>query len=157
MAPSWVRSTRCLATSNTTTFQPKGTVAPALSLQSCTYTYEPESGEVSISRLWFFPIHVHTDRCNSQIGQMVGALFAWVADWQGRRWPIFVGCIGVCVGSVITATAPTLGAFIGGRFILSFFSTIATITAPLYLIEIAPPQYRGTVAGSYNTLYYLGR
>lgn len=33
-----------------------------------------------------------------QIGQMVGALFVWVADWRGRRLPIFVGCFGVCVG-----------------------------------------------------------
>jgi hypothetical protein len=30
----------------------------------CTYTYEPESGETSISRLSFFPIHVHTNGCN---------------------------------------------------------------------------------------------
>lgn len=40
---------------------------------------------------------------------------------------------------------------------LSFFSTIATVAAPIYLIEIAPPQHRGTVAGLYNTLYYLVR
>ena len=33
-----------------------------------------------------------------QIGQMVGALFIWFADWQGRKLAIFVGCIGVCVG-----------------------------------------------------------
>jgi MFS family permease len=34
-----------------------------------------------------------------QIGQMAGALFIWVADWRGRRLPIFVGCVGVCVGT----------------------------------------------------------
>lgn len=90
-----------------------------------------------------------------QIGQMVGALFSWVADWHGRRWPIFIGCFGTCVGAVVTAVAPTIPAFIGGRFMLSFFSTIATVAAPTYLIEIAPPQHRGTVAGLYNTLYYL--
>jgi MFS family permease len=90
-----------------------------------------------------------------QIGQMVGAFFSWVADWHGRRWPIFVGCFGTCVGAIVTAVAPTIPAFIGGRFMLSFFSTIATVAAPIYLIEIAPPQYRGTVAGLYNTLYYL--
>lgn len=90
-----------------------------------------------------------------QVGQMVGALFSWVADWHGRRWPIFVGCLGTCVGAIVTSVAPTIPAFIGGRFLLSFFSTIATMAAPMYLIEIAPPQYRGTVAGMYNTLYYL--
>jgi len=90
-----------------------------------------------------------------QIGQMTGAFFCWVSDWHGRRWPIFVGCVGTCVGAIVTSVAPTIPAFIGGRFLLSFFSTIATTAAPLYLIEIAPPQYRGTVAGMYNTLYYL--
>lgn len=92
-----------------------------------------------------------------QIGQMVGALFCWVADWHGRRWPIFIGCLGTCLGAVVTSVAPTIPAFIGGRFMLSFFSTIATVAAPIYLIEIAPPQHRGTVAGLYNTLYYLVR
>lgn len=86
---------------------------------------------------------------------MVGALFSWVADWQGRRLPIFVGCLGVCVGTVVTSVAPTIPAFVGGRFLLSFFSTLATMSSPLYLIEIAAPQYRGTIAGLYNTLYYL--
>lgn len=90
-----------------------------------------------------------------QVGQMAGATFAWTADWQGRRWPIFVGCIGVCIGSIVTATAPTLGGFIGGRFLLSFFATIAAIAAPLYLIELSPPHYRGTISGMYNTLYYF--
>ena len=92
-----------------------------------------------------------------QIGQMVGALFCWVADWHGRRWPIFIGCLGTCLGAVVTSVAPTIPAFIGGRFMLSFFSTIATVATPIYLIEIAPPQHRGTVAGLYNTLYYLVR
>ncbi|GAB1743263.1 hypothetical protein NU219Hw_g9112t1 [Hortaea werneckii] len=91
-----------------------------------------------------------------QFGQMAGALFSWVMDWRGRRWPIFVGCTGVCVGAVVTAIAPTIPALIGGRFLLSFFSTFALVAAPTYLIEISPPQYRGTLAGLYNTLYYLG-
>jgi MFS family permease len=88
---------------------------------------------------------------------MVAALFIWTADWQGRRLPIFVGCVGVCVGTIVTSVAPTIPAFIGGRFLLSFFSSIANMTSALYLIEIAAPQFRGTIAGMYNTLYYLVR
>ncbi|KAJ9654909.1 hypothetical protein H2198_006091 [Neophaeococcomyces mojaviensis] len=91
-----------------------------------------------------------------QVGQMVAAPFIWLSDWKGRRPAIFVGCFGVCVGSIVTATSPTLGGFIAGRFVLSFFSTIAQSAGPLYIIEIAPPQYRGTIAGMYNTLYYFG-
>ncbi|EJU05890.1 general substrate transporter [Dacryopinax primogenitus] len=90
------------------------------------------------------------------VGQIAGALFIWLADWTGRKIPIFIGCVGVIIGTIITATAPTLGVFVGGRFLLSFFCTIATTSAPLYMIEIAPPLYRGTIAGLYNTLWYMG-
>lgn len=88
---------------------------------------------------------------------MVGALFVWISDWRGRKLAIFVGCLGVCVGAIVTATAPTLAGFIGGRFLLAFFSSIAVTASPLLLIEVAPPQYRATVSGIYNTLYYLVR
>lgn len=91
-----------------------------------------------------------------QIGQMISALFTWVCDWRGRRFAVVFGCFGVVIGSIFTALAPTLPSFIGARFVLSFFSTIASVGAPLLLVEIAPPLYRGTVAGVYNTLYYCG-
>jgi MFS family permease len=41
-----------------------------------------------------------------QIGQMVGACFIWICDWQGRKIPIFGGCLGVMISTVITALAP---------------------------------------------------
>ncbi|KAK2598166.1 hypothetical protein QQS21_005717 [Conoideocrella luteorostrata] len=91
-----------------------------------------------------------------QIAQMVGALFTWICDWQGRKRAMVFGCFGVTASAVFTALAPSLSSFIGARFLLSFFSTIATVAAPLLLVEIAPPLTRGTVAGAYNTLYYMG-
>lgn len=91
-----------------------------------------------------------------QIGQMIGALFTWVCDWRGRKFTILLGCTGVVFSTILVSLAPTLSVFIGARFLLSFFSTIATVAAPLLLVEIAPPLYRGTVAGAYNTLYYMG-
>ncbi|KAJ5432112.1 uncharacterized protein N7458_011268 [Penicillium daleae] len=91
-----------------------------------------------------------------QLGQMVGALFAWVNDWRGRKVMILFGCTAVVAFSIFTATAPTLGSFIGVRFLLSFFSTLASVAAPVLLVELAPPLLRGSVAGGYNTLYYMG-
>ncbi|KAF2260656.1 sugar transporter [Lojkania enalia] len=91
-----------------------------------------------------------------QIGQMCAALFVWIADWQGRKRLIFIGTVGVIVGTIITSTAKNLSNFIGGRFLLSFFATLACSASPLYLVEVAPPQYRGTLAGMYNTFYYFG-
>ena len=43
---------------------------------------------------------------------------------------IFIGCVGVIIGTVITSTAKNLSIFIGGRFLLSFFATLATTSAP---------------------------
>ncbi|KAI2467308.1 general substrate transporter [Annulohypoxylon bovei var. microspora] len=91
-----------------------------------------------------------------QVGQMSAALFIWMTDWYGRTWHIFFGCVGVCIGTIITALSTNLTMFIGGRFLLSFFATCAQTASPLYLVEIAPAAYRGTIAGAYNTFYNVG-
>ena len=91
-----------------------------------------------------------------QVGQMAGAFFVWIADWRGRKMPIIIGCAGVMVATVVTSVAKDIPTFIGGRFLLSFFCTWATTSAPMLVIELAPPQYRATVSGLYNTLWYCG-
>ncbi|KAI0970749.1 lactose permease [Xylaria arbuscula] len=91
-----------------------------------------------------------------QVGQIAAALFVWLIDWYGRIWHIFFGCLGVIVGTVITGLATNLPTFIGGRFLLSFFATMTTTAAPLYLVEISPAAYRSSIAGLFNTFYYVG-
>lgn len=91
-----------------------------------------------------------------QIGQMAGALFTWVLDWRGRKMTLVFSALMVVLSAVFTAMAPTLPSFIGARFLISFFSTIQCLAAPVLLVEIAPPLHRATVAGVYNTLYYMG-
>lgn len=90
------------------------------------------------------------------IGQMAGALFTWTIDWAGRKKMLGITAFLVCCSAVFTALAPTLSSFIAARFLLSFFSTICCVAAPMLLVEIAPPLHRATVAGIYNTLYYMG-
>lgn len=90
------------------------------------------------------------------IGQMAGALFTWLCDWKGRKVVLGVSAFLTCCSVVFTALAPNLSSFIAARFLLSFFSTICTVAAPMLLVEIAPPLHRGRVAGTYNTLYYMG-
>ena len=68
---------------------------------------------------------------------------------------MFYGCIGIAVGTIINALSINKAMFIAGRFVMAFFVTWATTAAPLYLVEIAPAQYRGTIAGLYNTFYYV--
>jgi MFS family permease len=84
---------------------------------------------------------------------MAGALFIWMADWYGRTWHMFFGCLGVCLATIVTALSINLPMLIAGRFFLSFFATCAHTAAPLYLVEITPAAYRGTLAGLYNTFY----
>ncbi|KAI8945231.1 lactose permease [Xylaria longipes] len=91
-----------------------------------------------------------------QVGQIGGALFVFLIDWYGRIWHIFIGCLGVIAATVVTGLATNLPTFIGGRFLLAFFATLTTTAAPLYLVEISPAAYRGTIAGTFNTFYYVG-
>ena len=84
---------------------------------------------------------------------MAGALFIWMADWYGRTWHMFFGCLGVCLATIVTSLSINLPMLIAGRFFLSFFATCAHTAAPLYLVEITPAAYRGTLAGLYNTFY----
>ncbi|KAK6460353.1 lactose permease [Scheffersomyces coipomensis] len=90
------------------------------------------------------------------IGQIVGALFCPFIDWKGRKNVIIFGCLGVVVGAVITAVSKNIGTLLAGRFILSFFTTLANTAAPLYVTEIAAPKARARIAGCYNTLWYCG-
>ncbi|KAK5632488.1 hypothetical protein RRF57_008202 [Xylaria bambusicola] len=91
-----------------------------------------------------------------QVGQIAGALFVWLIDWYGRIWHIFFGCLGVIIGTIVTGTATNLPTFIAGRFLLSLFATLTTTAAPLYLVEISPADARATIAGTFNTFYYVG-
>ena len=40
--------------------------------------------------------------------------------------------------------------FIAGRFIVGFGVAFSDISAPAYLVEISPPQWRGRFAGLYS-------
>ncbi|EME78125.1 uncharacterized protein MYCFIDRAFT_63887 [Pseudocercospora fijiensis CIRAD86] len=86
-------------------------------------------------------------------GQLMGSINAMKSYTEHYGLPA-EGSSGT--GLVFSIFSPTLGAFIGGRFILAFFSSFACVAAPMYLLEVAPPQYRATVSGMYNTLYYFG-
>ncbi|KAJ2903647.1 hypothetical protein MKZ38_009590 [Zalerion maritima] len=91
------------------------------------------------------------------IGQIAAFPFiSPLADGFGRRWCIFIGCFLVLVGTAVQGSAQSLGQFIGGRFLLGFSASIASAAAPAYTVELAHPAYRGTMAGVYNTLWWLG-
>lgn len=84
-------------------------------------------------------------------GQLAAFPFCgMLADGLGRRKCTFIGCLLVILGTGIQTAANVRGQFIGGRFILGFGAAIASAAGPAYIVEIAHPAYRGTMAGMYN-------
>ncbi|KAK1982694.1 MFS lactose permease-like protein [Colletotrichum cereale] len=79
-----------------------------------------------------------------------------LADGYGRRICIFVGCVIVLFGTAIQTSGTSFGQFIAGRFILGFGVSLASAACPAYIVELAHPKYRGTMAGAYNTFWWLG-
>jgi len=91
------------------------------------------------------------------LGQIASFPFCGLlADGLGRRWCIFIGCAIVLIGTAIQTTAHEKGQFIGGRFVLGFGASIASAAGPAYIVELAHPAYRGTMAGMYNNFWWLG-
>jgi MFS family permease len=91
------------------------------------------------------------------MGQIAAFPFCGLlADGYGRRVCIFVGCFIVLIGTAIQASAHGRGQFIGGRFILGMGAALASAAGPAYTVEMAHPSYRGTMAGMYNTFWWLG-
>ncbi|KAK7455015.1 hypothetical protein Landi51_03224 [Colletotrichum acutatum] len=92
-----------------------------------------------------------------QVGQICSFPFCgMIADGWGRRWCIFIGCFIVLIGTAIQAPAQHLGQFVAGRFVLGFGASLASAAGPAYVVELAHPSARGTMAGLYNNFWWLG-
>ncbi|KAJ7165683.1 general substrate transporter [Mycena crocata] len=90
-------------------------------------------------------------------GNCCGALVAGPAsEVYGRRGGMFLGGFFILIGSVVSVTAKSRDAFIGGRFVLGFGIAISTTAAPTWVTEIAPPQWRGRLGAMYNSCFFLG-
>ncbi|KAJ7916244.1 general substrate transporter [Mycena leptocephala] len=90
-------------------------------------------------------------------GNCAGALFAGPAtEVYGRRGGMFLGGFFILVGVVVSVTAQSIHAFIGGRFVLGFGIAISTTAAPTWVTELAPPQWRGRLGALYNSCFFIG-
>ncbi|PVF95285.1 general substrate transporter [Serendipita vermifera] len=91
------------------------------------------------------------------VGGIVGPWFAGpITDRLGRRGGMCIGGIVICIGSAVISSAAHKEQFIAGRFILGFGVSIMTCAAPSYIIEVAPPQWRGRFAAFYNCGWFGG-
>lgn len=108
--------------------------------------------EQKIQALWGLSSGVHGLAIASALyGTVLGSLFGgWPADRFGRRKTLL--CIGVLyiVSALGCALANGIAIFIAARVIGGIGIGISTVAAPLYISEIAPPAYRGRLAGMFQ-------
>ena len=85
------------------------------------------------------------------IGVMIGALIGGtVADRGGRRKTLVWGGILFIAGSILAPLSPDVYVLFIARTLLGIAVGFTSVTAPVYVSELAPPQSRGMLIGLYQ-------
>jgi sugar porter (SP) family MFS transporter len=85
------------------------------------------------------------------IGSMVGAIVGGVfADRAGRRSTLIWGGVLFIAGSILAPLSPDVYTLIVSRSLLGVAIGFTSVTAPVYVSELAPPQSRGMLIGLYQ-------
>ncbi len=80
------------------------------------------------------------------IGAVIGAAVAgYLADRVGRRKMILVAALVFILGAIGTAFTPNVLLLIAGRIVVGLAIGITSMTAPLYISEVAPAKVRGSL------------
>lgn len=80
------------------------------------------------------------------VGAFVGSFVSGhFADRFGRRRLLIVTSLIFIIGTLDSALARSVTELIISRFVVGFAIGIASFTAPLYISEVSPPQYRGAL------------
>jgi MFS transporter, SP family, arabinose:H+ symporter len=108
--------------------------------------------EKTIQSLWGLSPGLHGIAMASALyGTVVGSLIGgWPADRFGRKATLLWIGVLYFVGAVASGLATNVGMFIAARVIGGLGIGISTVVAPMYISEIAPPQYRGRLAGMFQ-------
>jgi len=108
--------------------------------------------EKTIQALWGLSPGLHGIAMASALyGTVVGSLLGgWPADKFGRKATLLWIGVLYFVGAVGSGLAPNVATFIAARVIGGLGIGISTVVAPMYISEIAPPKYRGRLAGMFQ-------
>ncbi len=108
--------------------------------------------EQTIQKFWGLSDTLHGLVMGSALyGTVLGALLGgWPTDKLGRK-PTLVS-IGVLyvISAFGCAFTSNLDLFVAARFLGGLGIGISTVVSPLYISEIAPPDYRGRLAGMFQ-------
>ncbi len=108
--------------------------------------------EQTIQALWSLSPASHGVAMASALyGTVLGSLLgSWPTDRFGRRPTLLWIGILYFVSAVWSGLATGVNSFIMARFIGGLGVGISTVAAPLYIAEIAPPEWRGRLAGMFQ-------
>jgi sugar porter (SP) family MFS transporter len=91
------------------------------------------------------------------VGAMIGAIVGGaVADQIGRRATLVWAAGIFIVGSLLAPLAPSPAVLIVARAIIGLGIGFTSVTAPVYVSELAPPQSRGMLIGLYQFALTVG-
>ena len=91
------------------------------------------------------------------VGAMAGAMVGGaVADRIGRRATLVWAGVIFIVGSVLAPLSPNVIVLIIARAIIGIGIGFTSVTAPVYVSELAPPQSRGMLIGLYQFALTIG-
>ena len=108
--------------------------------------------EQRIQSLWGLSAGAHGLAMGAALyGTVVGSLLGgWPTDRFGRKPTLIAIGVLYVVSAFGCAFAPGVGTFIAARFLGGLGIGVSTVAAPLYISEIAPPAYRGRLAGMFQ-------
>ncbi|MBB6143597.1 sugar porter (SP) family MFS transporter [Silvibacterium bohemicum] len=91
------------------------------------------------------------------VGAMSGALAGGaIADRIGRRSTLLWGGVIFLIGSLLAPASPNAITLILARGLLGIAIGFTSVTAPVYVSELAPPRSRGTLIGLYQFALTVG-
>jgi sugar porter (SP) family MFS transporter len=91
------------------------------------------------------------------VGATLGAIVGGsVADRIGRRPTLLLGGLIFIAGSLLAPLSPHVGSLIAARALLGVAIGFTSVTAPVYVSELAPPQSRGRLIGLYQFALTVG-
>jgi MFS transporter, SP family, arabinose:H+ symporter len=108
--------------------------------------------EQSVQALWQLDSTLHGLAISMALwGTVLGSLIGgWPTEYLGRRTTLLWIGILYLLSAFGSALAPDVYIFMISRFIGGLGIGISTVAAPLFISEIAPPKYRGRLAGMFQ-------